>query len=584
MNKERLKNVLSKFRKIFFLFKIIAFIFIISFEFTALLFALLIFALFQVFKDFYYKNGEVNFSILGNDRVYLKCDLTTFSCDYIKYRLDDKNYKLNLNINNFSGILEKFDLDKPKILLSANSVNFTFTQKIKEENNEKFQYPYFLKLIPKVVEYLDLDIKKIDISVRNIPDNYKFKLNLGNLKLKNKSISLYANFEYNSEIYIKNNLIVGSFKKNRLIIKPTNFYITGQISKFNIPNLVFKTEISYFDFSNFCFKLPINLYLNSKNLQFDNSNIQIDNLKLKIIALGNEENIFIKSSLHTDNLKLLQNEEEIVFISNISQKINILYDFSNLFIKNNGLNIQEITVLPANLSLRDIKLTLKQVNLNNVLEDIETEIGKLTVKSIPINFADIENDNLEIEDIKVKNSFDFDNRILSGKIYITGKKINYQFNFNKNYLNIDFPKFYLTDLANYFTNLSKKYKELKKYIYLAVSGSIKIDLKENGMNSELKLSDIDLYGLKYQNGDIKFNLYFEKELILDQLKLNLYNLKNKSFVSLNGSFKEKSIDFNFIGKNLDISSLKPLKDKNLKFLADLNGSVKGKINNLDGNI
>ncbi len=584
MKKERFKNILSKFRKIFFLFKITAFIFIISFEFTALFFALLIFAIFQVFKDFYYKNGEVNFSILGNDRVYLKCDLTTFSCDYIKYRLDDRNYKLNININNFSGTLEKFDLDRPKILLSANSVNFTFTQKVKEENNEKFQYPYFLKLIPKVVEYLDLNIKKIDISVRNIPDNYKFKINLGNLRLKNRSISLYANLIYNSEIYIKNNLIVGNFKKNRLIIKPTKFYITGQISKFNIPNLVFKTENSYFDFSNFSFKLPINLYLNSKNLQFENSNIQIDNLKLKIIALGNEENIFIKSSLNTDNLKFLQNEKEIVFISNINQKINILYDFSDLFIKNNSLNIQEITVLPANLSLRDIKIYLKKGNFDKVLKGINTEIGKLTLSSIPIYFEDVESDNIKIKNIKAKSSFDLENKVLSGNFLIDNKKINYLFNFKTNYLNINFSKFYLTDLTNYFTHLSKKYKELKKYIYLAVSGSIKIDLKESSINSELKLANVNLYGLKYQNGDIKFNLYFEKKVILDQLKFNLYNIKKKSFVSLNGSFKDDIMDFKFLGKNLDISSLEPLKDKNLKFLADLNGNIKGKIDNLDGNI
>ncbi len=579
-----LKNVLSKFRKIFFLFKITAFIFIISFEFTALLFALLIFALSQLFKDFYYKNGEVNFSILGNDRAYLKCDLTTFSCDYIKYRLDDKNYELNLNISNFSGILERFDLDKPKILLSANRVSFTFTQKIKEENNEKFQYPYFLKLIPKIVEYLDLDIKKIDISVRNIPDNYKFKLNLGNLKLKNKSVSLYSNIVYNSEIYLKNNLIVGSFKKNRLIVMPTDFYISGQISKFNIPNLVFKTENSYFDFSNFSFKLPINLYLNFKNLQIDNSNIQIDNLKLKIIALGNEESIFIKSSLNTDSLKLLQNEKEIVFISKISQKINILYDFSNLFIKNNNLKIGEITVLPANLSLKNIKISLMEGVFHKIFENINTRVEKLTLNSIPIKFEDIENDKIQISNIKAKSSFDLENEVLSGNLLIDDKRVNYLFNFKENYLNVNFPKFYLTDLTNYFTHLSKKYKELKKYIYLAVSGSVKVDLKENSVNSKLKLSDINLYGLKYQNGDIEFKLSFKDNIALNKLNLNLYNIKNKSFVSVDGSFEEESIDFNYTGKNLDISLLEPLKDKNLKFLADLNGNIKGKIDNLDGNI
>ncbi len=584
MNKKRLKNVLSKFRKIFFLFKITAFIFIISFEFIALLFAILIFALFQVFKDFDYKNGEINFSILGNDRVYLKCDLTTFYCDYIKYQLDDRNYKLSLNINNFSGILEKFGLDRPKILISANSVNFTFTQKIKEENNEKFQYPYFLKLIPKIVKYLDLDIKKIDISIRNIPDNYKLKLTLGNLKLKNKSISFYSKFGYNSEIYLKNKSIVGNFKKNRLILKPTNFYINGQISKFNIPNLVFKTENSYFDFSNFSFKLPVNLYLNSKNLRLDNSNIQINNLKLKIVALGNEENIFIKSSLNTDNLKLLQDNKGIVFISNIKQKINILYDFSNLFIKDNGLNIQKITVLPANLYLKNIQISLMEGVFHKIFENINTKVEKLTLNSIPIKFEDIESDKIQISNIKAKSSFDLENEVLSGNLLIDDKRVNYLLNFKEEYLNINFPKFYLTDLTKHFVHLSKKYKNLKKYIYLALSGSVKIDLKENNINSKLKLSNINFYGLKYQSGDIGFKLSFKDNIALDKLKLNLYNIKDKSFISLNGSFKEKSIDFNFTWKNLDISSLEPLKEKNLNFLADLNGNIKGKINNLNGNV
>ncbi len=485
----------------------------------------------------------------------------------LKITSKDKFKQLNINGNDLDIDL---NLNPLKVKLKANSLDINLRQTKIDKKAEKFKYPKFLRNIPKYSKLFQIDVKRIRFNYINLPNNIRLKTDVKDLYLKDNRISGSIKFNYDNKVFANIKNITGSIEDNKFILNPFNIYLSYSIKELKgasfkdlLPKKI-RVEKSFFDFSNFSLNVP----LSAKNKKLD----------LKILIFGNKKNIYVKTNFYLDRFEF----KDLLTISKVFGSINLRSDFERLFVLDNRFSINKIYIRTANIEINGIKGYISRGSISNPVKRANLNIDSLLINDIPINFNDVKSDSIKFEDIKVVNSVDLKNKVVSGRVELDNKTFKYLFNQKDKSISIKIPRLYSGDLFKYFKNLSKKSEELANYINLSFYGDININLKENIINTKFNLNDVYLYGLKYKSGFLNGKIYIGEQFAIKPLILRLVN-GNNSFIIVNGFVDKDSIDLSINSKNLELSNIKLISDKNISLITDLNGTVSGKADNLKAN-
>ncbi|RUM59708.1 MAG: hypothetical protein DSY66_05725 [Persephonella sp.] len=562
-----LKNIKKFISKILNFFKIFLLTVFILLEIISMTLVIIIYIL-----------SENTYISIGKDWIYIypshntkiglyHLDIFNLHTKKLKITLNDKFKQLNINGSDLDIDL---NFNPLRIKLKADNFDINLKQIKIDKKVEKFEYPQFLKYIPRYSKLIQVDVKRIEFNYINSPNNIKLKTYIKDLYLKNNKISGSVKFNYDNKVFANIKSITGFIKNNKFVLNPFYIYLAYNIKDLkgtSFENLFpkkIRVEKSFFDFSNFNLNVP----LSAKNKRLD----------LKVLISGDKKNIYIRTNFYLDKF----NFKDLLTVSQVYGNVYLKSDFENLFILNNRFSIDKLNIKPSNIEINGIKGDISRGNISNPVKKIILNVDSLLIKNIPINFRDIKSDSIKFKGIKVVNNIDLKNKVISGRVELDNKNFKYLFNQKDNFIDIKIPRIYSGDLFKYFQNLSKKSKELENYINLYLYGDISINLKENIINTKFNLNDVYLYGLKYKNGLLNGKIYFGEQFSIKPIILRFVN-NNNSFIMINGSIDKNSLDLLVNSRNLELSKIRFINDKNITLLTDLNGTVSGKTDNLKAN-
>ena len=473
------------------------------------------------------KINNINIKEYNNNIEYK----TLYNNNYIGQR----NYKINLDDNNFFNINDFHHKNKSQNNIKSNYEKYIKFNKNMKKNNSGFkQFSLNNSDLEKNITFnknSNLINDKIKKS-RNIRlnQNYQFSSNLENT-FKTTSAKNIKNINYNSPT----NKRINKTNENYSIILAKNVIrflnlIKEMKTKYNnkdsIYDLEFKKIKLFYD------KLKIYIMNLSKKVLDISSNNKVNNIinkrknniKLKENIKQNN-NININTNLVKNKKIDLLIEDNIYFsyISNKYQKIKIIISKEislNIIkkIKNNNFinNIQEIH--ENELIIQNENTETK--DYNSIITELEEKIKTLSNELTKYKTDnDIENKNEESKadkeqiELLLNENQELKNQIEeykeSNNISLSNSKedleLNYKEIINENELKIKF----LTEKNIYYENKIKKYEENNK--------------KEN----------IDIINLKLENSKLqKDNESIKKENHILNQKIKEYNIKNNHEVIL----------------------------------------------------
>jgi hypothetical protein len=450
--------------------------------------------------DDYNKTFIENNFVINNENYYrIKIKITKNNKIFVQN--SKLKYQLTINKNNFlrNEILKKNIL---KIKIYINKLSFNEKLKMKT---------YFYSSIIEIKENNNLEIDKNNIII-NLYKNYFF-----------------LKYNYNSNIYFKNELkIFTTIDKNEFIIKDNSLYILKNKIDSNIKKI--KSSFLYHESNN------------EYSINFNNI------IEYKSFNEKEYININFKKNIPKNNDKFIENFKESkyenVYVINKNfyiKKLNNLYSKYKLinFIKKNDVKKLELVINP--MIWKNDSDYVFYVKIISCKIFINTESFESYSKSV--NYIDVCINNIIINNNKTTLLYKY-NKSEESKFLLRTHNIfnkNIEFDYNKNKIKIRIKDYMMISLLNDIYNkidivfngdiknvivyLNRKNEH---YVYCNIKNFQKINIKlyshYNSGYSKIINNINDLLNVITFNKSVSFGLLFFIKTYLDNNGNNIYYL------------------------------------------------------------
>jgi hypothetical protein len=420
---------------------------------------------------------------------------------------------------------------------------------------EKFN-TQILNQIKKVNNGLEVELKKIKITLDPFKLKIKIKTLGTNIKYRNKVIKLE---NVKSTISIKS-LISDNFSVKNLDISTKPIEIKNLILFVRL----FKNDAKFYIAEKF---IKSGYVIADINLVFDKKgNIQKD-YKIRGFVKNGSVNLFNRYNLSKIDFNFNINKGKLRF-----NEINLLLNENKIFIPSLiSQRVKDKFLISG--KIKNKKIALDKKDINALIDQNYFDIQKIEFSSENLFNFEI-NKKLKVRNIKIESQVDLKNLEVSNKFDLEDifPKINKEVKFLNHKIKISYEKDNL-DIKGSGNLLLQKNDDKIEYEIVKIKDNFNFETKFKILNNTLKLDFLNYQSKKNKDIDLylKGKKTFNENLILEKISLNegdnIIDLLNLFITDNNKIYKFDKLNLNYLDKqNIknDLQILRKNKDYILK--------------------